>query len=240
MQVILYIVYDTIYLMYTPDIKQKAKNLRNSGKSIKDISVIFNISKSTASYWCRDIKLSENAIKKISKNTQNKITAGLLRYSENKREDRMNRTKNNKEDGVRMIGKLSERDILMIGIGLYWGEGYKESNGEMGFTNSSPDMVKFYIKWLEILKVSKDDLIFRLTINDFFKKEEKTIKSFWVKYLNVRDEQFSKTTKIKTNLKKASIKNKDKYKGVLRVKVRRGLILKNNILGAIEYISNIK
>ena len=26
-----------------------------------------------------------------------------------------------------MVGKLSSRDVLMVGLGLYWGEGYKKA-----------------------------------------------------------------------------------------------------------------
>ena len=57
-------------------------------------------------------------------------------------------------------------------------------------------------------------------------------------FLDVKKEQFSKTTFIQTNLKKASIKNVEKYRGILRVKVRKGTALRNKILGAIEHISN--
>ena len=69
---------------------------------------------------------------------------------------------------MKIIGTLSNRDILMIGLGLYWGEGYKYENGELGFTNSNPQMIRFYFKWLELWKVEKSSLIFRLTINEFF------------------------------------------------------------------------
>lgn len=223
--------------MYVQSIKEKVKTLRESGKSIKDIADSFKLSKSTVSYWCRDIKLSEYAIRRIEINTKNKTIAGMLRYSEIKRSERIKRVAKHKKEGASLVKKLSKRDIFMTGLGLYWGEGYKESNGELGFTNSNFAIIDFYLKWLSFLKVSKSDLIFRLTINKFFRKNEKDIKSFWINSLNIKEGQFSKTTVIKTNLKKASLKNKEKYKGILRVKVRKGLILKNKILGAIEYIS---
>ena len=149
----------------------------------------------------------------------------------------MKRNTLQRQEGVTILGNLSHRDILMVGLGLYWGEGYKYENSELGFTNSSPFMIAFYLKWLKLWNVEKDSLIFRLTINEFFKKEEKTIKFFWIKFLEIKEEQFSKTTYIKTNLKKASLKNKEIYKGILRVKVRKGTALRNKILGAIEHIS---
>ena len=92
--------------------------------------------------------------------------------------------------------------------------------------------------WLKIFNVSKSDLIFRLTINQIFKSQENKIKNFWINLLDVKNDQFSKTTRIKTKLKKAFLKNGQTYKEILRVKVRKGTSLKNKILGAIEHISN--
>ena len=125
----------------------------------------------------------------------------------------------------------------MVGFGLYWGEGYKYENGELGFTNSNPQMIRFYFKWLRLWNVEKDSLIFRITLNEFFRKEENNIKNFWINFLGVKENQFSKTTFIQTNLKKASVKNMEKYKGILRVKVRKGIALRNKILGALEYLA---
>ncbi|KKQ26235.1 MAG: hypothetical protein US41_C0038G0005 [Parcubacteria group bacterium GW2011_GWB1_37_13] len=129
--------------------------------------------------------------------------------------------------------------IILYCLGLYWGEGYKYENGEFGFTNSNPLMIHFYFKWLKLWDVEKNSLVFRLTLNEFFRKEENNIKLFWINFLGIKKEQFSKTTFIKTSLKKASLKNILKYKGILRVKVRKGTLLRNKILGAIEHISSI-
>ena len=225
--------------MYYPHIKETAKILRKDGMSLGDISEKLHITKSTLSFWCKDIILKESAILKIKTKGKIKSIQGLLRYSEFKRKERMERNILQKQEGVTGLGTLSSRDILMIGIGLYWGEGYKYENGEFGFTNSNPYMIRFYFKWLKIWNVEKDSLIFRLTLNEFFRKEEKNILAFWINFLKIKKEQFSKTTYIKTNLKKASLENIEKYKGILRVKVRKGTLLRNKILGAIEYISNI-
>lgn len=224
--------------MYYPHIKEAVQKMRRNGTSLSDIVKKFSITKSTASFWCKDIILSESSIQKIKTEGKDKSIKGLLRYSESKRKERIDRNILQKQEGALIIDNLSDRDILMVGLGLYWGEGYKYENGEFGFTNSNPHMIRFYFKWLKLWKVDRDSLIFRLTINEFFRKDESNIKNFWMTFLGVKEEQFSKTTFIQTNLKKASIKNTEGYKGILRVKVRRGTSLRNKILGAIEYISN--
>ena len=105
--------------MHNIDIKHKAKSLRYKGTSIQDIVDILNIKKSTVSYWCRDIHLSEKSIKKIVKRSKEKINAGLLRYSEKKRKERIVRELISKKAGSQIVGNLSKRDKMMTGFGLY-------------------------------------------------------------------------------------------------------------------------
>lgn len=223
--------------MYSPSVKHKVRGMRKNGMSINDIATSLKMNKSTISYWCRDIVLNESAILKIKTKGREKSVQGLLRYSESKRKERIIRTLKYKNFGAESVGIITDRDLMMTGLGLYWGEGYKESNGELGFTNSNPLIIKFYIKWLSLWQVNISDLIFRLTLNSIFQKEKENIKKFWIDYLSINDSQFSKTTLIKTKLKKAFTGKGHKYKGILRVKVRRGLLLKNKILGAIDQIS---
>ena len=225
--------------MYYPQVKATAQRMRKSGISFGDISKKLHVTKSTLSFWCKDIILSESAIRKIKTKGQVKSIRGLLRYSEFKRKERMIRNILQKQEGANIVGELLNRDILMVGFGLYWGEGYKYENSELGFTNSNPYMIRFYFKWLKLWGVNKDSLIFRLTLNEFFRKEESKLKFFWINFLDIRKDQFSKITYIKTNLKKASREDIKKYKGILRVKVRKGTALRNKILGAIEHIAKI-
>ncbi len=212
--------------------------MRSKGETVRNIAKKLNTSFSTVSFWCRDIKLTDAVIKVMKFNKKERSIKGLLKYSEMKRAKRIKNTFDQKQEGAKMVTNFSKKDIFMVGLGLYWGEGYKESNDEMGFTNCNPKMIRFYIKWLNLNGILKGNLIFRLSINEVFRIQERKIKNFWIKYLNIKEKQFSKTTFIKSRLKKGFIKNIDTYNGVLRVKVRRGLALKNKILGAIEYMAN--
>ena len=231
--------YGIIHLMYYPHTKEIAKEMRKNGASLGEISKKLRIAKSTLSLWCKDIILTESAIRKIKTKGKLKSVRGLLRYSEFKRKERLKRNALQRQEGATLLAAPSNRDILMVGLGLYWGEGYKYDHSELGFTNSNLKIIKFYIKWLRLFKISKDDLIFRLTINKVFEKYANEIKEFWAKELSVKENQFSKTTLIKTKLKKANLKNMESYKGILRVKVRKGTSLRNKILGAIEKISSL-
>ena len=157
-----------------------AKKMRENGSSLSEIAQKLKITKSTLSFWCKDIILTESAIKKIKTKGRIKSVRGLLKYSELKRKERMERNILQKQEGAKILDILSDRDILMIGLGLYWGEGYKYENSELGFTNSNPELIRFYLKWLKTWDVGKKSLIFRLTVNEFFRGEESNIKNFWI------------------------------------------------------------
>ncbi len=223
--------------MYAIQIRKQAVFLRKQGKSIYEIARVLSLKPTTISYWCKDIKLSNYLIKKISNDGKKKARMGMLIFTERQRADRLYRQVTEKKAGAKLIGNLSKRDLLMVGMGLYWGEGYKGNDGELGFTNSNPDIIQFYLKWLTLFGISKKDLIFRLTINGIFKNQEARLKRFWLTKLRVKESQFTKTTLIRTILKKADTSKKNTYKGILRVKVKRGNALKNRILGTLEHIS---
>jgi hypothetical protein len=59
------------------------------------------------------------------------------------------------ELGSNDTASLSSRDIHMLGLGLYWGEGYKRGSRELGFTNSDPLIARFFIRWLELMYGAK-------------------------------------------------------------------------------------
>lgn len=223
--------------MYSIQIKNHARKLRKDSKGIYDIARTLNIPTTTISYWCRDIELTKHDIDKIKQTGIRKARIGMLLYTKKQRRLRIRRTLGEKGEGAMSVGNLSHRDIFMLGLGLYWGDGYKESNGELGFTNSNIKAVKFYLKWLKLQGVAKNDLIFRLTINKTFRSQKNRIKNLWIHNLKISSSQFSATTLIKTKLKKAITAKRNKYTGVLRVKVRRGGTLKNKILGAIAHAS---
>jgi hypothetical protein len=172
--------------MYYPKQKELARKMRERGSSLGEISAHLNIPKSTLGFWFKDIILSGEAIDKIETKGNMKSVRALLKYVELKRQERIETHKKHRKEGADLLGELSSRDILMTGLGLYWGEGYKYKNGELGFTNSNPSMINFYFKWLKLWSVEKNSLIFRLTINEFFRKEENNIKDFWINFLDVK------------------------------------------------------
>jgi len=106
--------------------KLAAIKLRLQGNSIADIARQLQVSKSTVSHWCRDIVLTQSAQAKIVLSSKTKSTKNLLVYTEGLRQLRQDRIKQDTDEGKNLLHNLSQRDIFCIGLGLYWGEGYKK------------------------------------------------------------------------------------------------------------------
>jgi len=224
--------------------KQREKGvallLRRNGRSIGEIARELKVSKSTVSGWCRDIILTKKQQGHIAYRSKHHATAALLRAAEQRRKRRLQETEHAVLLGHTDIGNLSKRDIQMVGLGLYWGEGYKRGNQELGFTNSDPDMIRFYINWLQMqFHIDTQNLVLRVSINNIHAKRIRDVERQWSKSTGIPLHQFTRPSLIKTVVQKEYI-NKTAHLGTLRVKVRKGTFLRRRILGAISVLQNIK
>ena len=163
---------------------------------------------------------------------------GSLRAAEKKRAARMQNESMNASLGSQDIGNLTKRDLFILGIGLYWGEGYKRGNNEFGFSNADPDMIRMFLRWVnEIYDIKTEDLILRLSINSAYAHKVNESIRFWINVTGVSRSQFTKTSLIKTKLRKYDPHNSRPYFGTLRIKVRRATQLHRRVLGSLAYLS---
>ncbi len=219
--------------MTKPHQQQKAIIMRKKGLSITSIAQQLVVSKSTVSGWCRDINLTEKQITLIAEKSKHHATLGLLKASEAQRVKRQANIVTAVQLGKSDVGKLSKRDIYMLGLGLYWGEGYKKGSQELGFTNSDPSMITIYIEWLrQIYCIPKKNMILRISINDSHTSRANEILKYWSNLTGVPFSQFTKTSFIKVGGKKVYLNTANHF-GTLRIKVRRGTELRRRILGSI-------
>ena len=102
--------------------------LRQQGYSLNEIAAKLKISKSTASLWLRSVALNKNAKSRLQQRTKVNSLAGLMSYSQRLRDSKNEQIKSDESSGKSLLGKVSDRDIFCIGLGLYWGEGYKRGS----------------------------------------------------------------------------------------------------------------
>ena len=181
--------------------KHTALKLRLQGMSYLEIQRALNIPKSTLSSWLSRVVLSPYAAERIQKRAAACSRAGLLRRNKNQSELALKRKLHRMSEAAKEIGSLSEREIFLIGVALYWAEGYKrvmKRNGReltchaVSLTNSDPSLAQCFMRFLqEVCKVSKERIRADIRIYEHL-NEEKLIE-FWSRALHLKREQFGKT-----------------------------------------------
>jgi hypothetical protein len=86
------------------------------------------------------------------------------------------------------IGVLSERDIFILGLGIYIGEGSKTGDC-IRIANSDPRIIRFTMKWFKIC-FGLSDSNFKVRIHMYPDNNEDDVIEFWMKMLNIKKEAF--------------------------------------------------
>jgi len=207
-----------------------AIKMRSRGKSIKEIARLLKISKSSVSIWCRDVVLTYKQIEHLHSQMVIGGYKGRLKGAQLQKEKKEIKIKNYKALGIKDIKLIKSRDLLMLGLGLYFGEGNKIGN-QFQFTNSNQNLIRLIILWLEkVFDVKRKDLILNIIINQLHKFREKEVKEHWVKTTRTHIRQFNKTIFIKSRGKKI-YQNLNEHFGTLTIRVKKSSDLQYRILG---------
>ncbi len=218
--------------------KEKAHALRKEGKSISEIATSLRTSKSTVSYWCRDIPLSKQHQLLLATRQQRAGAVGRLRAADKKRAERLQRTIVSMREGAQDVGALKARDLYVLGLALYWGEGYKSGNEECGLTNSDPHIITAFIIWLrQVYKINAHDLILRVSLNGTHAHRIRVVEKYWANVTGIPLRQFTAPSLIKAVSMKV-YGNQESHFGTLRVKVRRGTALRRRIIGSLGEVKS--
>jgi len=210
--------------------KLKACELRQQGKSIKEIAKLVSVSKSSVSIWCRDIILTKKQKERLK---QNAITAGhkgRLIGAETNHKRKKDTIDLYEEAGREEIKNLSDRDILISAVSLYWAEGSK-TDSRFIFVNSDPVMIK--MMYYFILNISKSNIKPTIQINHVHKSRIGKVVNFWSHVLKIPKTQFNKPYHVMVKPKKI-YDNHDTYFGTLRLGVVKGSLIQYKFLGLIK------
>lgn len=189
--------------MYHQEIRQKAIDLRRRGYSYGYITKQIPVRKSTLSDWLHNIPFTPN---KYTKKTIGNARIASGKYKHQIRVDSLEKAKlQAKKD----MAKLSNRDIIMLGLGIYIGEGGK-TEGITRIINSDPKIIKFAIKWLKTsFGVEMNNIKVRLFL--YPDSDETKSIEFWSKNTRIPKYQFYKPTIDKRTNKKSSNHGKLPY-----------------------------
>lgn len=194
-------------------LKEKAIKLRNAGYSYSMINERIGVPKATLSNWLAFIPFQPNqeVLKKIGKA---KLKSAL--YKQNlKFEDIAKMKLEASED----VGVLSQRDLFMLGIGLYMGEGAK-SFEQVNIVNSDPVIIKAGMKWLKTF-LKLDIKNFSVAIHAYPDTDLVKSVNFWSKATKIPKHQFFKVIIDKRRNKSQLNKRKLPY-GTVSLRIKNG------------------
>ncbi len=225
--------------MSKADLKLKALTLRKNGKSVGDVMRELGISKSTASSWCREVKLTLAQKEALRAKAVIAGHKGRILGSATNHRKKLDMIAKNFVEARKAIGKITRRDLLIAGTALYWGEGSKsERTSGFVFVNSDPTMALFMKRFLEkVFDLPADRFLCTVQINEIHRTRIDAVLIFWSKLLQLPPQQFTKPYFVKVKPNKV-YDNYENYYGVFRLKVRKSGELKQKILGLISALKN--
>ncbi|XIE78845.1 hypothetical protein AB6O49_13635 [Streptomyces sp. SBR177] len=209
------------------DLRARARELRLEGRTYDQIQVELGCSKSSISLWVRDLPKPER------KRTREEASAIARRGWEVTLRIREEERQRRKQAAHKEVGSLTERELFLVGVGLYWAEGSKSKpyarREVVTFVNSDPDMITIYLAWLDLLGVERERLRFHVMIHE--NADVAAAERYWAELARVDVSALGKTTLKKHNPKTVRKNVGDGYRGCLVVNVRQGADLYQRIEG---------
>jgi hypothetical protein len=160
--------------------QRRARALRAQSWTVPDIAKELGVSKSSVSLWVRDVEFVPRP-RHRGGGSAKPHPMHLARLADDERCRR---------EGAERIGRLSEREFLVLGLALYAGEGSK-TRGDVGFANSDPQLILIFITWLRrFFDVDESRLRVKLYLHEGLDLEAAI--EFWSTLTGIPPRQFGK------------------------------------------------
>ncbi|MBB3080281.1 transcriptional regulator with XRE-family HTH domain [Streptomyces violarus] len=210
------------------DLREKARELRLQGWTYDQIQVELGCSKSSISLWVRDLPKPE---RKRTPEEASAIARRGWKVTLQRREEERQHTKAVAQQAV---GDLTDREVFLAGVALYWAEGAKDKSysrrERLHFINSDPNVISFFLRWLDVLGVERERLRFRVSIHESANVQE--AEEFWAGLAGVAPATLQKATLKKHNPKTSRKNTSEAYRGCLIVYVLKSANLYRRMEGA--------
>ncbi|MET7894068.1 hypothetical protein [Streptomyces mirabilis] len=209
------------------DLRAKARELRLQGWTYDQIQVELGCSKGSISLWVRDLPKPERR----DPSEQAKL-ASRKRW-EHELAVRDEERQKTKAAAAAEIGTLSDRELFLVGVGMYWAEGSKDKpydrRENVTFVNSDPGMIETFLRWLDLLGVERDRVRYCVMIHE--SADVAGSEQYWADLVGADRSAFNKTTIKKHNPKTVRKNVGASYRGCLTIKVRQSADLYRRIEG---------
>ncbi len=196
------------------ELQARARELRRAGRTYDEIVAELGVAKSSVSLWVRDLPKPPRRVREHCRMMAEVRWAPIRKARDLERQETQDTARGE-------IGRLSDRELFLIGVGLYWAEGSKRKahrpSERVIFVNSDPDMISLYLAWLHLLGVDDSRLRFHVMVHESADVEK--IERFWAGHVGNNVGVFGKTTLKKHNPKTVRKNIGEEYRGCLTVRV---------------------
>ncbi|MEV4446518.1 MULTISPECIES: hypothetical protein [Streptomyces] len=209
------------------DLRDKARELRLQGWTYDQIQVELGCSKSSISLWVRDLPKPER------RDPSDQAKLASRKRWEHELAVRDEERQKTKAAAAAEIGTLSDRELFLVGVGMYWAEGSKDKpydrRENVTFVNSDPGMIETFLRWLDLLGVERDRVRYCVMIHET--ADVAGAEQYWANLVGADRSAFNKTTIKKHNPKTVRKNVGASYRGCLTIKVRQSADLYRRIEG---------
>lgn len=186
--------------------RDEAIKLRRQGYSLGEIKTKLQVSKGSVSRWVRNVELTDAQRQLLSQKPYYKEAVEKRRQarlaSEKAKRDLVINT------AQKSIGRISKKQLWLIGVMLYWAEGGKTQT-TVRFSNGDPNMIKIMMVFFrEICEVPERK--FRAHIHIHPHLDHIQAEKYWSTVSGINQSQFYKTYR-KPNKSSQSKKNSLPY-----------------------------
>lgn len=221
----------------------EALKLRMQGYSYNEILNKLGIPKSTQSVWFKHLQLSEKAYARLEKR-KGIGTEILIKRNKQQTINAQKRAKELQEKASQVIGDLSPRDVLLVGVALYWGEGYKRlrivggkqrTHHPISMVNADPILLRAFIKFMiDVLGVRMSDI--KASMRLYRTINEEIALEYWTSMTGLPTLNFRKTTWLVS----ISSQRKRKYNRLPYGSLQVEVLSTNNFHKIMGFIKGIK
>ncbi len=168
---------------------QKILTLRFQNKGYREIAKTLGVSKSTVSYWLADNQKSQAIRTNLSEKSSEENGKKLGLFSSEKWKAYR---KQAAQEATEQFPTLSPDPLFIAGIMLYWGEGDSNPKNPLRISNTNPNMIALFVKFLtEKMAIATNKIKIGLVLYPDLSDSE--CKSFWSKTTALPMENFMKT-----------------------------------------------
>ncbi len=215
---------------YPKEWRKQAAELRQQGVSRANIARELGIGVSTVARWFR-----EDGVARPPGATR----TDAWRLSNRRTIDERWRIQQEEQDRHRdAVGELTDRELFLVGVALYWAEGAKSKpwrrSHTFKFVNSDEAMIRVFLRWLQLVGLSQERLICGLQIHET--ADIAAAEAYWRELVGP-EVNFMKTTLKRHTVRPSARRNVGEgYRGCLAVRVLDGAELYRRVAGTWEGI----